>query len=45
VPGVLSNSAYTVRVMIWLMVASWYGWLVENGLLNVDFFSYVLGVS
>jgi hypothetical protein len=36
-PGVLSDFAYIVRVMIWLMIAGWYGWLVVYGLLNVDF--------
>jgi hypothetical protein len=31
--------------MIWLVMAGWYGWLVEYGLLNVYFFSYVFGVG
>jgi hypothetical protein len=43
-PGILSNSAYTCGIVIGLMVASWYGWLVEYGLLDVDFFGYVFGV-
>jgi hypothetical protein len=41
----LSDFAYTFRVVVRLMIASWYGWLVEYGLLDVDFFSYVVWIS
>jgi hypothetical protein len=45
VPWILSDSTYTFRVVIGLMVASRYGWLVKYGLLDVDFFCYVFWVG
>jgi hypothetical protein len=44
-PWILSNSTYTVLVVVWLVVTGGYSWLVEYGLLDVYFFCYVFWVS